>query len=154
MRERPGGKWREGRGGIGIGMGQGGYRAAILYSTLYLYSIYYCGDDLHGLDHLAGSQTTGSTSLAFLLLAHPHATPNRLEFVVGLGSKPAATELTYKRHDMSDQPRFCTPHRSVRPPAGKTDRTSTKQRACGHASHLFRAEASRGFTSSSRDYLK
>ena len=64
MRERPGGKWREGRGGIGIGMGQGGYRAAILYSTLYLYSIYYCGDDLHGLDHLAGSQTTGLTSLA------------------------------------------------------------------------------------------
>ena len=151
MRERPGGKWREGRGGIGIGMGQGGYRAAILYSTLYLYSIYYCGDDLHGLDHLAGSQTTGLTSLASLLLAHPHATPNRLEFVVGLGSKPAATELTYKRHDMSEQPRFCTPHRSVRPPAGKTDRTSTKQRACGSCIHLFRVEASRGFTSSSRD---
>ena len=53
MRERPGGKWREGGGGIGIGMGQGGYRAPILYSTLYLYSIYYCGaGDLHGLGHL------------------------------------------------------------------------------------------------------
>ena len=85
MRERPGGKWREGGGGIGIGMGQGGYRAAILYSTLYLYSIYYCGDDLHGLDHLAGSQTTGLTSLASLLLAHPHATPNRL---AGVCSRP------------------------------------------------------------------
>ena len=52
MRERPGGKWRERGGGIGIGMGQGGYRAAILYSIIYLYSILDCGADLHCLGYL------------------------------------------------------------------------------------------------------
>ena len=47
------------------------------------------------------------------LLAHPLATPNRLEFVVDLGSKPAATELTYKDYDVSEHPRICFLHRSV-----------------------------------------
>ena len=86
------------------------------------------------------------------LLADPHATPNCLESVTGLGLKTAASELTFRAHDVSDRPRLCTPqpYHSVRPPAKETDRTSRKQRACGHSSHLFRAEASRGFTNSSR----
>ena len=87
----------------------------------------------------------------------PACTPTRHSQSPGVCSRPGVeasgngVDVQEERHDMSDQPRFCTPHRSVRPPAGKTDRTSTKQRACGHASHLFRAEASRGFTNSSRD---
>ena len=83
------------------------------------------------------------------LLAHPLATPNRLEFVVDVGSKPTATELTYKDYDVSDHPMVCLPHRSVRPPTRGINETLRQPRACGHAFHLFRAEASHGFMNSS-----
>jgi hypothetical protein len=90
------------------------------------------------------------------LLAHPHATPNRLESVIGLGLKTAAAELMYggHGHGVSDRPRLCTP-----PPLGPTPRERNRQdlhetvSMWSRISSVSRRGVTRGITSSSRGRL-
>ena len=97
---------------------------------------------------------------------HTHATPrlpspNRLDPGVcsrlgveasGNGVDVQGLRLVGSTEDLLPSPLGPIPHEGNRQDLQATER-GNQQRACGHASHLFRAEASRGFTNFSRGRL-